>query len=444
MGFLSRGGRWVWDHLPHRYVGNVLTWMGLLYAPLDDSVPLRESIFKAWRRPLSGRVGWLNVFGAVSMFLVTVLILTGVLLSFHYEPSQETGRSSVLYIMTEVSAGWLVRGVHRWAGELLIALVIIHVVRTFFARTYRPPRQANWVVGLLILPVVLGFQFTGEILPWDQAAYWQSVRANELGSTIPVWGWMMTHVSAGVDLSNVTLVRYFALHVVLLPWILFFLLTFHLRLVRRHGIAPPQYRAGGRDAPKLALTVILRSDLGPDDLERVTRLIADAGARGRTLQGTEKTLIHLEGSSREVVDVLALDPAVEEIVPLSEAARGTAFFPRHFYRIVSAVLIAAGALVLLAAWLPPVVGPEADPFMRPDSLEVKWYFEWFVQLRAVLPAGLGFVAPLLFVLLPLLGLFWPIIDRYGPKGPRRPWLAPAAGLFVLGAFTILTIWGILS
>jgi quinol-cytochrome oxidoreductase complex cytochrome b subunit len=432
------------NRIPNRYVGNALTWLGLLYTPLENELPLREAIYKSWRRPLTGRVGWLHVLGGVALFLVLVLVSTGILLTFHYEPSQDTARDSVLYVMTEVSSGWLVRGLHRWASELLVVLVFVHVTRTFFARTFRSHRAANWYIGMFILAVVLCLQFTGEILPWDTEAYWRSVQANELGRTVPVWGSIMTHVAGGPDLSNMTLVRYFAFHTIILPWCLFFLLAFHLRTVRRQGIAPPQLRKGRKERSDLEGLVVLRTDVGEEDIRRLEKELKAQGADTRVLQGSEKILIHAEQCTPLMVDGLARDPVVEEIVPLTSAARGRAFFPVHFFRVICAVLLMAGGLVLLSAFVTPIVGPAADPFVRPDTVDVKWYFIWFERIRSLLPAGMGFMAPLIFIVLPVIGLLWPLIDREGTDGPRRPWLTPVTGLALLGLFLALTAWGILS
>ena len=441
---LEKMARGTLGRIPNRYVGNMLSWLGLLYGPVDRDVPLREAIYKAWRRPLSGRVGWLHVLGGVSLFLVIVLVTTGILLSFHYEPSHDAARESVLYIMTEVASGWLIRGIHNWAASLLVVLMLVHVVRTFFARAYRSPRMGNWYIGMLILPVVLFFQFTGVILPWDSNAYWSTVEANELAQTVPIWGSIVTHVAAGTDISNITLVRYFALHTIILPWALFFLLAFHLRFVRRHGIAPPQWRPGGKRQSDLDVVVVLRSDGGPEDTSRIEGLLAADEATCTLLEGTEKTLVQASHCTRETVDALALDPIVEEIVPLTHAARGRAFFPIHFFRVLSAILLTGGILVLLAAFFTPLVGEAADAFHRPESASVEWYFLWFENMRSLLPAALAFLPVLVLFLFPILALLWPLIDRHDAKGPRWPWLTPVLGVVCLGVFVFLTVWSSLS
>src|SRR5690606_37122008 len=125
----------------------------------DERLGLRQAVARAGRRPLPAGVGWLHVFGPAALFLVLVLAATGILLSFHYEPHPEAARSSVLDIATNITGGWLIRGIHAWAADLLVMLVLVHALRSLVLRAYRAPRQATWVVGLLILPLVISFHY---------------------------------------------------------------------------------------------------------------------------------------------------------------------------------------------------------------------------------------------------------------------------------------------
>lgn len=442
MKLTQRLRTWIASNTDNRYIGNMLSWLGLMYWPLDEKLPLRESIYKAWRRPLSGRVGWLHVFGGVSLFLVLLLAITGVLMTFHYQPSPEIAHDSIAYIMADVSFGWLIRGVHYWAAHLLLALVLFHVVRTFFSRAYRAPRQLNWIIGLLILPVLIGLLYTGELLPWDQIAYWKSVRGSEIRETIPLIGTGLSHVSGGTDVSSLTLMRYFIMHILVLPWILFGLLNLHLRLVRKFGLTP---RRGKWKAPgHRSMVLVLNQSTSIEDQDAIVAKLEQHGCRTERIQGTEKRLLRVDGASLQASDALAANPAVEEIVRLEGDTHTTAFFPRHLFRVIVAMLLAGGILLLLAAFLPPLLGERHDPFVRPEHVEPSWYLMWFSKLQELVPAGLGFLPVLLFFLVPLLAIFWPLLDTDVEDRRRYPWLAPLVGVLAVAFYVGLTLWGMLS
>lgn len=135
--------------------------------------------------------------------------------------------------------GWLVRDLHVWSANLIIVAILAHMARVFFAGAYKPPRETNWLVGLLLLGVVLAFGATGYLLPWDQWSYWTVTEVLEAASTAPLVGLAVELWRGDVVVSGATLSRFFALHVILLPWVAFALIIFHYTLVRKHGIAPP-------------------------------------------------------------------------------------------------------------------------------------------------------------------------------------------------------------
>jgi quinol-cytochrome oxidoreductase complex cytochrome b subunit len=192
------------------------------------------------RYRLATHVGWRHVFGGITYLLFIVLVVTGVLLSFYYRPSPQEAYPSIQYIVSEVPMGWLVRGLHVWSANLIVIAVLAHMARVFFAGAYKPPRETNWLVGLLLLFVVLGFGATGYLLPWDQWAYWTVTEVLDTASRVPVLSLGVYLLRGDVIVSGATLGRFFAWHVIVLPWIAFALIVFHFMLVRRHGIAPPE------------------------------------------------------------------------------------------------------------------------------------------------------------------------------------------------------------
>lgn len=218
----------------------VLRFLGLLYGPIDRHVPIDQALRKALRYRLPRHVGWRQALGGVTYLLFIVLVATGVLLSVYYRPSAQEAYASIQHIVSQVTLGWLMRDLHVWSANLIVVALLAHMARVFFAGTYKPPRETSWLVGLLLLFVVLAFGATGYLLPWDQWAYWTVTEALHALAQLPWPAPLVVEALKGdVIVSGGTLSRFFALHVIVLPWIAFSLLVFHFMVVRRHGIAPP-------------------------------------------------------------------------------------------------------------------------------------------------------------------------------------------------------------
>lgn len=217
----------------------VVRFFGLLYGPIDRQLPIDQAFRKALRYRLAPHVTWRHAFGGITYLLFMVLVVTGVLLSFYYRPSPQEAYPSIQYIVSEVPMGWLARDLHVWSANLIIVAVLAHMARVFFAAAYKPPRETNWLVGLLLLFIVLAFGATGYLLPWDQWAYWTVTEVLETASSAPLSGLFVELFRGDVVVSGATLGRFFAWHVIVLPWIAFALIIFHFVLVRKHGIAPP-------------------------------------------------------------------------------------------------------------------------------------------------------------------------------------------------------------
>jgi len=218
-----------------------LRFLGLLYGPIDRTLPIDEALRKAWRRRLPSYVGWRQSFGGIAYLLFMLLVVTGVLLAFYYRPSVDEAYASVQYITTEVPFGWLLRDLHVWSANLIVLAILAHMARVFFTGAYGPPRETSWLIGVLLLFVVIAFGGTGYLLPWDQWSYWTATEVMNVVRALPILGEPMAGFLTGdVFVSGATLSRFFALHVILLPWAAFGLLTLHFVVVRRHGAAPPR------------------------------------------------------------------------------------------------------------------------------------------------------------------------------------------------------------
>ncbi len=219
----------------------VARFVGLLYGPIDGQARIDEALRKALRYRLPGHVGWRHAFGGIAYLLFIVLIVTGVLLSFYYRPSAQEAYPSMQFIVSQVPFGWLIRDLHVWSASLIVIAALAHMGRVFFDAAYKPPRETNWLVGLLLLFLVLAFGSTGYLLPWDQWAYWTVTEVLDGLTRLPLLGPPLVQLLRGdVIISGATLSRFFALHVIVLPWVALVLLGYHFTLVRKHGVAPPK------------------------------------------------------------------------------------------------------------------------------------------------------------------------------------------------------------
>lgn len=251
------------DHLRQTTDANLLASLrilGLLYGPLDRHARIDEAARRAGEYRLAPHVGWRHALGGIAYFLLMVLVATGVLMAFYYRPSVQEAYPSVQHIVSSVPFGWLVRDLHMWAASLVVLLVAAHLLRTFVEGTYKSPRETNWTVGLLLLIVVLAFGASGYLLPWEQGAYWTVTEALDTVGRVPVLGGLVAELFRGdVVVSGATLSRFFAVHVILLPWLLLGLVTLHFGLVRKHGVAPLAYGTGAGRAVRFYPHQLMRS-----------------------------------------------------------------------------------------------------------------------------------------------------------------------------------------
>jgi quinol-cytochrome oxidoreductase complex cytochrome b subunit len=210
------------------------------FTAVDERLQVRRPLAAILDKPLPERITWLHCFGGMTFFTFVVLVVTGVVLAFFYVPSPDHARASVAWIQTSLPLGSLVRNLHRWSAYAMVVLVFCHMIRVFVHGAYRKPREMNWVVGVLMLIVVLAFGFTGYLLPWDQKAYWATnVGINMAGSVPFVGPYIADLLRGGPELGALTLLRFYAAHVFVLPAILVLGLILHFAMVRRQGISTP-------------------------------------------------------------------------------------------------------------------------------------------------------------------------------------------------------------
>ena len=184
------------------------------------------------------KVNWFYTLGSATLFLAVNQAITGILLTIYYVPTPDHAYDSVQYITTQVTAGWLIRGLHHWGASAMVVVVVLHMLRVIFYGAYKYPRELTWITGVVLLLVVVGFGFTGYLLPWDQKAFWATTVGTRIAGTPPIVGdYLLRIMRGGPDLSAVTLARFFGTHVWVLPATLALLIGVHLYLVIKIGIS---------------------------------------------------------------------------------------------------------------------------------------------------------------------------------------------------------------
>ncbi len=184
------------------------------------------------------KVNWLFTLGSATLFVAVMQGVTGILLTIYYVPTPDHAYDSVQYITTQVTAGWFIRGLHHWGASAMVVLVFLHMLRVILYGAYKYPREVTWFTGVALLLIVIGFGFTGYLLPWDQKAYWATTVGTRIASTAPLVGdWILRIMRGGEELTAVTLARFFGVHIWVLPTALLMLVAIHLFLVIRLGIS---------------------------------------------------------------------------------------------------------------------------------------------------------------------------------------------------------------
>src|SRR5919107_5216433 len=186
--------------------------------------------------PVPKRGKWLYTLGSATLFLINLQFLTGILLLFYYVPTTDNAWDSIYYIMTGVYFGPLIRGIHFWSANILVVVIGLHMLRTFFSGAYKAPRELNWVIGVALIFIVTILAFTGYALRWDAEGFWAWEVGVKIGSYTPFVGnYVAAFLIGGDTVGPATLSRVFAIHVWLLPAALAPLIGIHLYLLRKHG-----------------------------------------------------------------------------------------------------------------------------------------------------------------------------------------------------------------
>ena len=178
--------------------------------------------------------------GGMTLFLFGVQVFTGILLLLYYRPSAAEAYESVQFIVTQVQFGWLIRNIHSWSANLLIGLAFAHFFSVFFLKSYRKPRELTWVSGVLLLFLMLGFGFSGYLLPWNELSFFATKVGTGIAGAMPVVGhFTLRLLRGGDDVTGATLSRFYGIHVAVLPLVTTALVALHLLFVQRQGMSVP-------------------------------------------------------------------------------------------------------------------------------------------------------------------------------------------------------------
>ena len=354
----------------------------------------------------AGSLSWRYSFwlGTIAFVLFMILVVTGVILMFLYVPSVERAYGSIKDLEFVVSYGWLLRGVHRIAAHLMVAVVFLHMVRVFLTGAYKngtaegSKRPVNWIVGLVLLVLTLLLSFTGYLLPWDQLAYWAITVGTNIASAAPLVGKSLRFFLLGGDIIDQNaLIRFYVLHVFFLPTLVVVLFSYHMWRVRKDG--------------GLAI-------LDHEVLEQKAQPAVPVKAKTYSLLGiAQGTAVHVQTT---MVD--------EEQNTLSSA-------PNLVRRVWLVTLGTLVATVLLAFLFRAPLESPANPSVTPNPAKAPWYFLWLQEIVTDTTLKLGSFsingALIGGVLLPgvllVLAAWWPYRDGSGINSvgvwfaPERKW-----------------------
>ncbi len=214
---------------------------------LDERYPFTKSVDEAlYQRVPNFANAFYYCFGGMVFILIVLQLLTGILLSLYYIPDATgipaAAYTSVVFIQNVAYLGWLIRGIHFWAANLLIIMVLLHMARVYWTGSYRAPRELNWMVGVIMLLLILAFSLTGYLLPWDQKAYFATEVTIKIAGSAPpaqLGAFIREVLQGGAVVGPPTLQRFFTIHVFLLPALITLLMYVHFRFIRAHGISEP-------------------------------------------------------------------------------------------------------------------------------------------------------------------------------------------------------------
>jgi len=359
---------------PEGFLGGLVKW-------IDDRFPMTETLkYHATEYYASKNFNWWFVFGVLAFVVLAMQLVTGIFLTMNYKPAAAEAFASVEYIMRDVEWGWLIRYLHSTGASFFFIVVYLHMFRAMLYGSYKKPRELIWLIGMMIFFVLMAEGFAGYLLPWGQMSYWGAQVIISLFGAIPVIGdTLVEYIRGDYSISDITLNRFFALHVIVLPLSLIGLVFVHIVALHEVG------------------------SNNPDGIE----IKKNKDANGKPVDGIA---FHPYHTSKDLVAIIV------------------------FLMIFFAVVFFApdmGGLFLEHANFEP-----ANMTTTPEHIAPVWYYTpYYAILRAVPDKLWGFI---LFVLAVLLPVFLPWLDRCRVRSIRyRGWMYKTAlTVFVITFVTL--------
>ena len=382
-----------------------------VYEWVDERTGIKPALDYVLYRRIPKTVDWFFTLGSASLTVFLIQAVSGIFLAMGYTPSNAPvnitvngqpfvsteALESVRHLTNSVPLGDWIRGFHHWGANAMVIVVLLHMLHSFFCGSYKYPRELTWFVGVFLLLFVLGFSFTGYLLPWDNRAYWATQVGISIGGSAPIVGPIVADVlRGGPTLGAATLTRFYAIHVLILPTLMALFIGLHLFLIVKIGISgTPAYK---------------------------------------------------EQISGEYFDS----------VGKSSKKGGRAFFPYTIIEDAVVSFLVLAAVIALTLFIPVGNTNPADPNNGVDSVsgqrfdpKPEWYFLFLFQFLKVVPslnigplslpsaAIGGIIIPTVVILLLFLA---PVLDRSPKRHPLNRPIASGVMLFFIVAIVGLTIW----
>jgi quinol-cytochrome oxidoreductase complex cytochrome b subunit len=233
-------GSWLYDKLFHNYIWRSIFRSGYPNTPRNQMLVVATNVFLHLHptriHKTHVRITHTYCLGGITFFFFLGLTVTGVMLMFYYRPSAELAFSDIAALETNVRFGMLMRNLHRWMAHGMVISVFLHMMRVFYTGAYKPPREFNWVVGVILLVLTLVLSYTGYLLPWDQLAIWAVTVGMNMAGSAPVLGEQSRMVMlGGFEVGPNALIRFYTLHVIGLPLLAAIFMAVHFWRIRRDG-----------------------------------------------------------------------------------------------------------------------------------------------------------------------------------------------------------------